>query len=145
MCRPINWISRNSKSIVYLFAAAKWNKVDCTWPVAKDAHRETMCNQKSPQKSSGVSGGSRISPRWGANSPGGVNRRFCQIFQKPAWNWKNLDAWGDGSPGAKPPLPDLLMGIIQVSLPYLQTLSGFSSWTLFCQIWQYCVDLYYKM
>ena len=31
----------------------------------------------------------------GANSPGGgANIRFCQIFPKTAWNWKNLDRGG---------------------------------------------------
>ena len=31
----------------------------------------------------------------GANSPwGGANIRFCQIFPKAAWNWKNLDPRG---------------------------------------------------
>ena len=31
----------------------------------------------------------------GANSPGGgANIRFCQIFPKTAWNWKNLDPQG---------------------------------------------------
>ena len=36
------------------------------------------------------SGGSRISPRWCANI------RFCRIFPKTAWNWKNLDPEGKG-------------------------------------------------
>ena len=39
-----------------------------------------------------TSGGSRIVPRWGANI------RFCQIFPKTAWNWKNLDPWGRAHP-----------------------------------------------
>ena len=34
----------------------------------------------------------------GANSPlGGANIRFCQIFPKTAWNWKNLDPRGGGA------------------------------------------------
>ena len=38
-----------------------------------------------------ISGGSRISPRRGRQLPrGGANIRFCQIFPKTAWNWKNL-------------------------------------------------------
>ena len=48
---------------------------------------------------SSYSGGSRISPRWGANSGGGgANIRFCQNFPKTAWNWKNLDPRGGASP-----------------------------------------------
>ena len=44
------------------------------------------------------SGGSRISPRRGANSPrGGANIRFCHIFPKTAWNWKNLGPPGGGA------------------------------------------------
>ena len=35
--------------------------------------------------------------RGGANSPGGTNIWFCQIFSKTAWNWKNLD-WGGAVP-----------------------------------------------
>ena len=35
----------------------------------------------------------------GANSPGGANIRFCQIFPKTAWNWKKL-----GPEGRAPPL-----------------------------------------
>ena len=46
-----------------------------------------------------VSGGSRISPRRGRQLPrGGANIRFCQIFQKTAWNWKNLDPQGGTLP-----------------------------------------------
>ena len=31
-------------------------------------------------------------PEEGAPTPqGGANIRFCQIFPKTAWNWKNLD------------------------------------------------------
>ena len=42
-----------------------------------------------------TSGGSRISPRRGRQlSRGGANIRFCQIFPKTAWNWKNLDPQG---------------------------------------------------
>ena len=42
-----------------------------------------------------ISGGSRISPRRGRQlSRGGANIRFCQIFPKTAWNWKNLDPQG---------------------------------------------------
>ena len=41
------------------------------------------------------SGGSRISPRRGRQLPrGGANIRFCQIFPKTAWNWKNLGPGG---------------------------------------------------
>ena len=37
------------------------------------------------------SGGSGISPRRGRQLPrGGANIRFCHIFPKTAWNWKNL-------------------------------------------------------
>ena len=39
-------------------------------------------------------GESRISPRWGHQLSRGTNIRFCQIFPKTAWNWKNLDPWG---------------------------------------------------
>ena len=46
------------------------------------------------------SGGSRISPRRGANSPGGANIWFCQMFLKTAWNWNNLDPQGVLVPGA---------------------------------------------
>ena len=28
---------------------------------------------------------------------GGANIRFCQIFPKTAWNWKNLDPRGGGA------------------------------------------------
>ena len=46
------------------------------------------------------SGGSKISPRRGHQlSRGGANTRFCQIFPKTAWKWKNLD------PGACPSRP----------------------------------------
>ena len=39
----------------------------------------------------------------GANSPGGsANIRFCHIFPKTAWNWKNL-----GRGGARPSCPPL--------------------------------------
>ena len=42
------------------------------------------------------SGGSGISPRRGRQLPrgGGANIRFCQIFPKTAWIWKNLDPQG---------------------------------------------------
>ena len=32
----------------------------------------------------------------GVNPPGGANIRFCQIFPKTAWNWKNLAVGGGG-------------------------------------------------
>ena len=41
-----------------------------------------------------ISVGSRISPRWECQLPGGANIRFCQISPKTAWNWKNLDSRG---------------------------------------------------
>ena len=45
-----------------------------------------------------ISGGSRISLRRGRQLPrGGANIRFCQIFPKTAWNWKNLDPRGGGA------------------------------------------------
>ena len=42
----------------------------------------------------------------GANSPGegGSNIRFCQIFPKTAWNWKNLDPPGGGARVPRTPL-----------------------------------------
>ena len=41
----------------------------------------------------------------GANSPGGgTNIRFCQIFPKTAWNWKNLGPRGGGRTSLVPPL-----------------------------------------
>ena len=43
-----------------------------------------------PLDSIAYSGGSRISPRRGRQLPGGANIRFCHIFPKTAWNWKNL-------------------------------------------------------
>ena len=50
-------------------------------------------------------GGSTISPRWGrqlSRGKGGRNIRYCQIFPKTAWNWKNLDP--EGGVYADPPL-----------------------------------------
>ena len=46
-------------------------------------------------------------PRGGANSPGGANIRFCQIFPKTAWNRKNWGArgGGGGERGARPLRP----------------------------------------
>ena len=42
-----------------------------------------------------ISGGSRISTRWGHQlSRGGINIHFCKNFQITAWNWKNLDPGG---------------------------------------------------
>ena len=56
--------------------------------------------------SSTISGGSRFTRRGGANPPeGDINIRFCQIFPKTAWNWKNLDPRrGVGVSLARPPL-----------------------------------------
>ena len=43
-------------------------------------------------------------PEEGAPTPWGhANIRFCQIFPKTAWNWKNLDPQG-GARSSRPPL-----------------------------------------
>ena len=48
-----------------------------------------------------ISGGSRISPRRGRQLPrGDANIRFCHIFPKTAWNWKNLGPGGVRVPRA---------------------------------------------
>ena len=77
---------------VYLFAGGKlkrWLEADFLLP--------TFCFRLS-------SGAFRISPRWGRQfSEGAVNTRFCQIFPKTAWNWKNLDPQG-GCASLAPPL-----------------------------------------
>ena len=43
------------------------------------------------------------SPRGGVPTLGGegANIRFCQIFPKTAWNWKNLDPRGEGGGGTR--------------------------------------------
>ena len=68
-------------------------------------------------------------PRGGsAYPPGGANIRFCQIFPKTAWNWKNLDR------GASPLDPPLLIGlqrkfiVVKVCQSHHQNLT-------WCQLW----------
>ena len=70
---------------IYLKMFAVWSGVK-----AIREHRWLLCSLISTESS----GGSRITPRWGANFPGGANIWFCQIFPKTAWNWKNLDPGG---------------------------------------------------
>ena len=76
-----------------------------------------------------TSGGSRISPRRGCQLPrGGANIRFCQIFPKTAWNWKNLDPRGGGGTCPKfyyvdPPLHTILVFWLFQNLLILSHLS----------------------
>ena len=59
----------------------------------------------------------------GANSPGGgANIRFCHIFPKTAWNWKNLGPRGRGRASlAPPPLdPPLLQNPQERTISHFQ-------------------------
>ena len=58
-------------------------------------------------------------PKMGAPTLGGTNIRFCQIFPKTAWNWKNLDpqeacfpsAFLRSTIGVSAPTPAHLVGL----------------------------------
>ena len=73
------------------------------------------------------SGGSRISPRRGLQFPrGGTNIRFCQIFPKTAWNWKNLGPPGGGARPLHPTLdPPMIFAISLMFLFHSQRKSKF--------------------
>ena len=55
----------------------------------------------------------------GANSPGGANIRFCQIFPKTAWNRKNLDP-RRGCASLAPPLDPPLVNFLFMNLSHSQ-------------------------
>ena len=58
----------------------------------------------------------------GAKSPGGADIRFCQIFPKTAWNWKNLDPQGGAS--VAPPLDTPLPMVLEILQPPLVALTN---------------------
>ena len=54
------------------------------------------------------------------NPPGGANIRFCQIFPKTAWNWKNLDH-GRGRASLATPLDPPMVTLSLCDIPLLHT------------------------
>ena len=110
LCSCITWVSdiehdyiRNLKYqsykqvLIYGFAHRTWNII--LW---RHLIRKTCCQAVEDPG---------FLREGGANSPGGANIRFCQIFTKTAWNWKNLDRRVGGrghaslAPPLDPPLP----------------------------------------
>ena len=81
-CTPYCCQHDNQSLLRTYYSNIDGNQSDCGW----------LCSNQLNWMS--ISGRSRISPRRGRQLPRGANIRFCQIFPKTAWNWKNLGPQG---------------------------------------------------
>ena len=91
--------------------------------------KQPLQNPNGNSFSEAYSDGSRISPRGGRepSKGGGVNTQFCRILPKTAWNWKNLDAEGEGGRASlTPPLRSAtgLVSLLWNELEFTMTLTN---------------------